>query len=193
MSAPAPDGRGRRLGCGCLLLGLGLLLGVGLVLAVFFGFTRMIVDRGVERVPTDSVSLIAVDQQGSGFYAQVEFADRSYLWLESSDGGATWVKVDRPSRYSAGSSSALVCAEDEVCYLRRSGSGSSGSRVDRIDADGTWRTETTLAGCAVPDIVIQPNDSAQALALCGDSTVAHRTADGKWVEQNLISLAKTLR
>lgn len=199
MSTPAADGRGPRRGC--LFVGLGLLLGVVVgVPAIFFGFNSLIGDRLPREVPKDSVSLIAADQQGTGFYAKVEFADKSSLWLKSSDGGATWAKAEAPTEFNYNSydTTHLDCADDGVCYLSYASTGDARYRhnvVDRIQPDHTWRNELDKVGgeCWAENLVVNPANSDEALVTCSETTLAYRAGAGDWREVELARIAASLR
>lgn len=148
----------------------------------------------------DSVSLIAADQQGAGFYAEVEFADKSSLWLASSDGGATWAKAERPTKFTYHSydTTHLDCADDGVCYLSHVTTGDARYRhnvVDRLQPDHTWRNDLDKVSgeCWAENLVVNPANSDEALVTCSKTTIAYRVAAGEWREVEVVKIAASVR
>lgn len=165
-----------------------------------FGFNSLIGDRFPPEVPKDSLSMIAADKQGGSFYAEVEFADKSTLWLASVDGGANWVRADKPTAFTYNSYAVthVDCAGDGVCYLSRATTGDARYRhnvVDRLQPDHTWSNELdkVTGECWAADLVVNPSDGDQALVTCSGTSLAYRVGAGDWHEVEVVKIAASLR
>ncbi|HEY3409482.1 MAG TPA: hypothetical protein VGK53_15025, partial [Propionicimonas sp.] len=105
---------------GCAMIAAGALIGVVVALVGGFGLTsRFFGDRVPDRPTIDHINQMGASKAGVGFYVEVWFADESSMWLGSTDGGATWVKVTKQTGLvGAGYGPlGLQCLDDGVCYL----------------------------------------------------------------------------
>lgn len=190
----APVTTDKMLGCGCL----GLVGAAGVVVAMF-GPLFFFVDRASDEPAVDRISAITADQADRGFDVELGFADKSSMWVTTSDGGATWAKSDSPGHPGTQSygNSQLECAKDDVCYLsqQRSGGGVAGNVIDRLaPGDHTWKDEAVFGNeCWVRDLAVNPENSDQAVVGCSTTTIAYRTGKGHWLILDLIELGKSLR
>lgn len=184
-------GAGAAIGCGLL----GLAAGACGVIAVAFGVLSQFGDRVPPAVAHDRIELISYDTTDRAFYVHVGFADDSSLWMESTDGGATWTKTSLPGRLGtrSGGSVELTCARDDVCYLAHQRSDGQ-TVIDRLAPDRTWKTEATYADeCRVNAMVVDSGDSDQAMVSCGTTTLAYRDDRGHWRILDVVEVARTLR
>jgi len=184
---------------GCAMVAAGALIGVVIMLVGGFSLISRFGDRAADRPSADEINQMGASKTGDGFYVEVAFADKSSMWLGSTDGGATWVKaIKQTGLVRAGYGSiGLQCVDDGVCYLahpRTKADKEEAHLIDRLAPDGTWRNEATFTTeCWAEDLSVNPRNSDRAFVKCSENAIGYRAEGGRWKVLDVTGLATKLR